>query len=120
LDHFIKEMAKMSNHIEEHGYGNSGIRNVFLGILIGGLAGVATVLLLAPQSGKQTRNQIRLKSIQFRDQAAEEMKNTFAHVRSETQTITDGMREKAGQLKHLGQDKLVKQLHRASAAVKAA
>ncbi|MGB7536991.1 MAG: YtxH domain-containing protein [Anaerolineales bacterium] len=110
----------MSIPIEKHGHGMSGIRNVFLGILIGGLAGAATVLLLAPQSGKQTRNQIRLKSIQFRDQAAEEMKNTFAHVRSKTQTVTDGIREKSGQLKHIGQDKLVKQLDRASAAVKAA
>jgi gas vesicle protein len=110
----------MSNPIEEHGHGMSGIRNVVLGMLIGSLAGAATVLLLAPQSGKQTRDQIRLKSIQFRDQATEEMKNTFAYVRSETQTVTDGMREKAGQLKHLGQDKLVKQLDRASAAVKAA
>jgi len=110
----------MSNHTEEHGYGLSNIRNVFLGLLIGGLAGAATMLLFAPQSGKQTRDQIRLKGVQFRDQVTDKVKDTLAQVRSETQTVKDDIREKAGELKHLGQDQLAKQLDRASAAVKAA
>jgi gas vesicle protein len=110
----------MSNHTEAHGYGLSNIRNVFLGMLVGGLAGAATMLLLAPQSGKRTRDQIKMKGIELRNQAAEGMKNTMAQVRSETQTVTDGVREKAGELKHLGQDQIVKQLDSASAAVKAA
>ncbi|MBN2083614.1 MAG: YtxH domain-containing protein [Anaerolineales bacterium] len=110
----------MSNHMEEHGNGLYNIRNVFLGMLIGGLAGAAAMILLAPQSGKQTRDQIRLKGIQLRDQVTDTMQNTLAQVRSETQTVKDSVREKAGELKHLGQDQLVKQLDRASAAVKAA
>jgi F0F1-type ATP synthase membrane subunit b/b' len=61
-----------------------------------------------------------MKSIELRDQASDMVKNTLAQVRSETQTVTDGVREKAGQLKHLSQDQIVKQLDRASAAVKAA
>ncbi len=110
----------MSDHTEMHGNGMSNVRSAFIGMLIGGLAGAAAMLLLAPQSGKQTRDQIKLKGIELREQAAEGMKNAFAQVRSETQTVTDGVREKAGQLKHLGQDQIVKQLDRASAAVKAA
>ena len=39
------------------------------GILIGGLVGAAAALLLAPQSGEETREQIREKSIELRDRA---------------------------------------------------
>ena len=41
----------------------------FSGFLIGGLVGAAVALLLAPQSGEETREQIRDKSIELRDQA---------------------------------------------------
>ncbi len=41
----------------------------FSGFLIGGLVGAAVALLLAPQSGEVTREQIRDKSIELRDQA---------------------------------------------------
>ena len=110
----------MSNHTEEHGNGLSNVWNVFLGMMIGGLAGAATMLLFAPQSGKQTREQIMIKSIQLRDQVTGKVKDTLAQVRSDTQTVKHDIREKAGELKHLGQDQLVKQLDRASAVVKAA
>jgi gas vesicle protein len=39
------------------------------GILIGGLVGAAAALLLAPQSGEETRTQIKDKSIEIRDRA---------------------------------------------------
>jgi gas vesicle protein len=39
------------------------------GILIGGLVGAAAALLLAPQSGEETRAQIKEKSIEIRDRA---------------------------------------------------
>ena len=42
---------------------------LFSGFLIGGLVGAAVALLLAPQSGEETRGQIRDKSIELRDQA---------------------------------------------------
>jgi gas vesicle protein len=40
-----------------------------LGFVIGGLAGAVTALILAPQSGEETRTVIREKAIELRDKA---------------------------------------------------
>lgn len=40
------------------------------GFIIGGLVGAAAALLLAPQSGEETRTLIRDKSIEIKDKAA--------------------------------------------------
>jgi len=98
----------------------SNARNVAIGVLVGGLAGAAAMLLLAPQSGKKTRAQIQLRSIQWLDQTSDFGKKALAQARYDTHEIAIGVREKAGQLKQLGQDRLVRQLDRVSAAVKAA
>jgi gas vesicle protein len=39
------------------------------GFLIGGLVGAATALLLAPQSGEETRTVIKTKGIELKDKA---------------------------------------------------
>lgn len=41
------------------------------GIFIGGLVGAAVALLLAPQSGEETRTYIKDKSIELKDRAVE-------------------------------------------------
>ena len=41
----------------------------FAGIIIGGLIGAATALLMAPQSGEETRKQLSRASNDFRDKA---------------------------------------------------
>jgi len=43
-----------------------------IGFIVGGLIGAAVALLFAPQSGEETRAQIREKSIELRDQASEQ------------------------------------------------
>ena len=43
----------------------------FAGLVIGGLIGAALALLLAPQSGEETRAQIRDKSLEYKDWAEE-------------------------------------------------
>jgi gas vesicle protein len=107
----------MKNNIEAHAYGINGPKYFLIGLLIGSLAGAAAMLLFAPQSGKRTRAQIQLKSDQLRDQTTNTVKNALAQVRFHTHEITAGVQEKAGQLKQLGQDKLVNQLDRVSAVL---
>jgi gas vesicle protein len=90
---------------------------LLIGLLVGGLAGVVTMLLFAPQSGKQTRDQIEEKTIELRDQTSKNVKKALAQVRSGTVQIKSDVQEKASELKQLGQDKLVEQLDRVSAAL---
>jgi gas vesicle protein len=97
-------------------YKNNPIR-ILLGLLIGGLLGVVTMLLFAPQSGKQTRDQIEEKAIELRDQTTKNVMKAVAQVRSGTDKLTAEAQDKAVELKQLGQDKLVEQLDRVSAAL---
>ena len=109
----------MEDNIEEHTFDINGPINVLIGLLIGSVAGALAMLLLAPQSGKRTRAQIQNKTIQLRDQTTKNIKKTFAQVRSETGKLTSKVQDKAGELKQLGQDKLVEQLDRVTAALDA-
>jgi gas vesicle protein len=88
-------------------------------MLIGGLAGAVTMLLLAPQSGKDTRRQIQEKGIELRDQTTELVEDTMAQVRSGANRITIGGREKAKELLQQGQALVVEQLDRVSEAAQA-
>jgi gas vesicle protein len=106
----------MATKIEKYAY-NNNLRNVLIGLLVGGLAGAVAVLLFAPKSGKQTRAEIEQKSIQLRDQTTKNIKKAVKQVRSETNRITAEVQDKAVELKQLGQDKLVEQLDRVSAAL---
>ena len=53
------------------GDSNSDFGAFLAGFVIGGLVGAATALLLAPQSGEETRTIIRDKSIELKDKAGE-------------------------------------------------
>jgi gas vesicle protein len=100
-------------------YNINNTRNVLIGLLIGSFAGAVAMLLFAPQSGKRTRAQIELKSIQLRNRTTKRIKKAVAQVRSKTNRITVEVREKAGDLKQLGQDKLVEQMDRVSTVLDA-
>jgi gas vesicle protein len=48
-----------------------GVGLFFVGLLVGALSGAIAALLLAPQSGAETRTMIKDKSIELRDKAQE-------------------------------------------------
>lgn len=75
------------------------------GFLIGGLVGAATALLLAPQSGIETRAMIRDKSIELKDKAAdsaEEALNKATKAMEDTRnrlvTVVDDLRTRVEDL----------------------
>ena len=83
----------MNNENQEYRYFANSILGVLAGILVGGLAGAVTMLLLAPQSGKDTRRQIREKSIELRDRTSEMMEDTMAQVRTNTNKLTMNVKD---------------------------
>jgi len=62
-------------------------RDVILGLLVGSLAGATAMLLFAPQSGKRTRDEILLKSIQLRDRTNSIVKEEIEQVRFDATKI---------------------------------
>lgn len=111
-DNQVKEAPHKENE------GNAGSAAV-AGLVIGGLAGAGAALLLAPQSGKETREQIQQKTVELRDRTAEKVEDAVSQVKSKTHEITDSLQGKAEELQHQGQEIIVGQLDRVSAAAEA-
>ncbi|RJP51023.1 MAG: YtxH domain-containing protein [Anaerolineaceae bacterium] len=109
----------MSHENQEPEYHNTNILSVLVGLLVGALAGALTMLLLAPQSGEDTRTQIKEKSIELRDRTTEMIEDTMAQVRANRDKITMGGRRKAQELLHQGQALVVEQLEHVSEAAQA-
>lgn len=108
-------MAQKNQEPESH----NNVAGVLAGLLIGSLAGAIAMLLLAPQSGKDTRMQIRGKGIELRERTSEMVQDSMAQVRSATNKLANDGREKIQGLKQHGQELAVEQLDRVSEAAKA-
>lgn len=90
-------------------------KEVFAGLLIGGLAGVAALMIFTLPSGKKTRADVQLKSRTLRDKATYLAKDALAQFRADTRELMTGVREKTGLKMPLGRDKLGYYLDRISA-----
>jgi gas vesicle protein len=102
----------MNDENQEYRYFANNVLGVLAGILIGGLVGAVTMLLLAPQSGKDTRKQLQEKGIELRDRTTEMVDDTIAKVRTNTNKITMGLKDQV-------QDVAVEQLDNVSEAAQA-
>jgi gas vesicle protein len=115
----LNKEKKMINENQEYKYSTNTFLNVLVAMVVGGLAGAIAMLLLAPQSGKETRKLIQKKSVELRDQTTEMVEDTVAQVRSNVNKIALGGREKINELKKHGQELAVEQLDHVSKAAKA-
>jgi gas vesicle protein len=102
----------MIHENQEYKYHTNNAFGVLVGMVIGALAGAATMLLLAPQSGKDTRKQIQEKGIELRDRTTEMVEDTIAQVRTKANKITMDV-------KNYGQELAVDQLDHVSEAARA-
>ena len=73
---------------------NSDFGAFLAGFVIGGLVGAATALILAPQSGEQTRGQITDKSLEWRETSGQ-------RVQQYRQLSTEKMHEYQDRASHL-------------------
>jgi gas vesicle protein len=109
----------MNNENQVPEYRKSNVFGVLVGMLIGGLAGAVTMLLLAPQSGEDTRMQIQEKGIELRNRTNGIVEDVMAQVRSDRNKFTIEGRKKAKELMHQGQELMVEQLDRVAEAAQA-
>ncbi len=85
------------------------------GFVLGGLVGAAVALLLAPQSGEETRMMIREKGIELKDQAEQ----TAAEVRARAERLAQEAKARAEELQRRGQVVLEEQKARLDEALEA-
>lgn len=95
---------------------SSQIVSVLTGMVIGGLVGAGTMLLLAPQPGEKTRAELKEGVSELRHRTTETMNDKFTQVKSKANQIKAEVQIKAQGLQHQGQDLFVKQLDRVSHA----
>lgn len=99
-----------SEYDEDYGNGKSG-GSFFSGLLVGGLIGAAAGLLLAPQSGEQTRATLRNKSVEVRDQVTQTAHDTreraemmVEETKAKAETLMEETKAKAESLQQRGRD----------------
>jgi gas vesicle protein len=83
------------------GNNNSDFGAFLSGFVLGGLVGAAVALLLAPQSGEETRTYIREKGIELKDYAEE----SASEARAQVEAKYIDVQEKAGQYTQQAQAK---------------
>ncbi len=84
----------MDNAIRAQDSTNYDSASLLTGFLIGGLVGFGAMLLLAPQSGSQTRGRIREKSTELRDRTVDTFEDMVVLSRFDNRKILTGTREK--------------------------
>lgn len=85
------------------------------GFIVGGLVGAAVALLMAPQSGEETRVLIRDKSIELKDKAVEAAED--ARVRAEA--AAEEARMRAEEIRERGQQIYLDQKGKLESAIDA-
>ena len=75
-----------------------------VGFLVGGLTGAVVALLMAPQSGEETRALIKDKSIELRDKAQVTAEEAMARAEAAAAEARARADELAKQLKERGQE----------------
>ncbi len=81
-----------------------------IGFIVGGLTGAAISLLMAPQTGEETREILRDRAIELRDKAQEtaqtargQVESTAGEVRSRASDLANKARSSAEDLRQRGQ-----------------
>ena len=80
-----------------------------VGFLVGGLTGAVAALLLAPQSGEETRTLIKERAIELKDKAADTIDEAYsqaeaaaAEARARFEDLAEMTKKRAEDLQHRG------------------
>jgi len=92
----------MGNYSQEHQNDANHAGSFIAGLLVGGLVGAGTMLMLAPQSGNKTRRQIQKKSMELRDQTTEAMEDAVTKAGVKARQVQAEVRKQAKELENRG------------------
>jgi gas vesicle protein len=98
------------------------VSSFFTGFFVGALVGGAAALLMAPQSGEETRSQIRDRSIEIKDKAETTYGDVMKRIDAQTTELrgrTEELSTKLDQLIAQGKQELTRLSKRAAEAVPA-
>lgn len=103
---------------------NNEFGSFLSGFLVGGLVGAAVALLMAPQSGEETRTLIRDKSVELKDMTVASMEEAYARAekaaadaRARAEELAKEAQARAEELRQRGQVILEEQRSKLSEAV---
>ncbi len=88
---------------------SGGGAEFFAGLVIGGLVGAALATLLAPQSGEETRAQIRDKGLEIKDRAetsVSEVRQLAQKQAATLQTQIDALQQQVTALQEKGKEQV--------------
>jgi gas vesicle protein len=97
-----------------HKSGNAG--STLAGFLLGGLIGAGAMLLLAPQSGQKTREELQRGATAVRDRTMSRVNETVAEARTKAEELSTEARMKAEELKARGRQAAIEGLDKVSQA----
>ena len=75
----------------------TSILRILAAFLVGGLLGAGVVLLVAPQSGRQTRAMLRDKSIELKERAVGSVEELAQQTREKAAELTQRGKEVVGE-----------------------
>jgi len=123
----IKNLKKITIHNLEgviEMSDNNDFGSFLSGFLVGGLVGAAVALLMAPQSGEETRVLIRDKSLELKDKTVASLEEAYAraeHAAEEAKLRADELakvaQQRAEELRHRGQVVLEEQRAKITTAI---
>ena len=95
------------------------VAGAMLGSLLGALVGAVAMLLMAPQSGVNTRKQLRRKGRDLRVKTADTIEDGVSEVRAKAHQATSGIHDGAEAMQKRGEDLVDHQKVRWTPVVKA-
>jgi len=94
-EQLVEELERLRRQLAERGDSDGGIMGFLGGLALGTLVGGALAIVFAPQSGEQTREQLRETSIELKDRATQ----VAGQAREQADTLQTQAQEVLGQAK---------------------